>query len=83
MSPPPGSFVLSILVPKLTVLTVCPKITSTNSTSKLQLNAFQYSVGDAVMLDAISYGQDCIWLVKSTRKRQYEMAEKIKISILG
>ncbi len=34
--------------------------TATRSTSKFHLNMFQYSVGGAVMLDAITYGQDCI-----------------------
>ena len=40
--------------------TLCPRIKSTRSTSKFHLNTFQYSVGGAVMLDAITYGQDCI-----------------------
>ncbi len=37
--------------------TLCPRIKSTRSTSKFHLNMFQYSVGGAVMPDAIAYGQ--------------------------
>ncbi len=55
MAPSPGGFLLSILVPK------CSSITSTSSKSKFHLNTFQYSVGGAVMPNAIIYGQDCIW----------------------
>ncbi len=40
--------------------TLCPRITSTRSTSKFHFNTFQYSVGGAVMPDAITHGQDCI-----------------------
>ncbi len=36
-----------------------PSITSTRSTSKFHLIMFQYSPGVAVMLDAITYSQDC------------------------
>ncbi len=39
--------------------TFCPSVTSTRPTSKLHFNTFQYSVGGAVTLDAITYGQDC------------------------
>ncbi len=39
--------------------TLCPRITSTRSTSKFYFNRFQYSVGGAVMLDAMTHGQDC------------------------
>ena len=39
--------------------TLCPRITSTRSTSKFHFNMFQYSVGGAVMPDAITFGQDC------------------------
>ncbi len=39
--------------------TLCPSITSTCSTSKFHFNTFQYSIEGAVMLDAITYGQDC------------------------
>ena len=35
-------------------------ITSTRSTSKFHINTFQVSVEGAVMLDAITYGQDCM-----------------------
>ena len=41
--------------------TLCPSITSTRSTSKFYFNMFQYIVGGAVMSDAITYGQDCMW----------------------
>ena len=41
--------------------TLCPRITSTHSSSKFYFNIFQYSVGGAVMPDAITYGQDCIF----------------------
>ncbi len=37
--------------------TLCPSLTAT---LKFHLNTFQYSVGGAVMLNAITYGQDCI-----------------------
>ncbi len=40
--------------------TLCPSITSTRSTSKFDFNMLQYSVGGAVMLDVITYGQDCV-----------------------
>ncbi len=40
--------------------TLCPSITSTRSTSKFHLNMFQHSVDDAVMPDAITYGQECL-----------------------
>ncbi len=36
--------------------TLCCSITSTHSTSKFHLNMFQYSIGGAIMLDAITYG---------------------------
>ncbi len=39
--------------------TLCPKITSTRSTSKFHFNTFQYSIGGAVMPDAMTFGQDC------------------------
>ena len=29
---------------------------------KFHLNLFQYSVGDGIMIDAITYGQDCTTL---------------------
>ncbi len=35
------------------------RITSTRSTSKFHLNTFQYSIGGSVMIDAITYDQDC------------------------
>ncbi len=38
--------------------TLCPSITSTCSTSKFHPNMFQYSVGGAVIPNAITYGQD-------------------------
>ncbi len=44
---------------ELVYSTLCPSITATHSTSKFHLNMFQYSVGGAVLLDAITYGQDC------------------------
>ncbi len=34
--------------------------TSTSSTSKFHINTFQYNVGGAVMLNAITYSQDCL-----------------------
>ncbi len=44
---------------ELVYSTLCPNITSTRSTSKFHFNMLQYSVGGAVMPDAITYGQDC------------------------
>ncbi len=41
-------------------LTLCPSITSTCSTSEFHLNMLQYSVSGLVMLDAFTYGNDCI-----------------------
>ncbi len=49
-----GSLDIKLLYP-----TLCPSITSTHFTSKFRLNTFQCSVGGAVMLDAITYSQDC------------------------
>ncbi len=47
--------------------TLCPRITSTRSTSKFHLNMFQYSVSGLVMLDAFTYGKDC--MLKFLRKK--------------
>ncbi len=41
--------------------TLCPSITSTCSTSKFHFNMLQYSVWGAIILNAITYGQDCMW----------------------
>ncbi len=40
--------------------TLCPSITSRCSTPKFCFNTFQYSIGGAIMPDAITYGQDCM-----------------------
>ncbi len=40
--------------------TLCPSIISICSTSKFHLNTLQYSDGGDVMLNAITYGKDCI-----------------------
>ncbi len=40
--------------------TLCPSITSTPSTSNFHSNMLQYSVSGLVMLDASTYGQDCV-----------------------
>ncbi len=50
---------MSTLDIELVYWTLCPSITSTHSTSKFCFNTFQYSVGGAVMPDAITYGEDC------------------------
>ncbi len=42
--------------------TLCPSITSTRSTLNFHSNTLQYSVGGAIMLDAIPYSQDCLLL---------------------
>ncbi len=39
--------------------TLCPSITTTRSTSKFHFNTFQYSIEGAIMLHAITCGQDC------------------------
>ncbi len=44
---------------ELVYSTLCPSITSTHSSSKFCFNTFQYSIGGAIMLDAITYSQDC------------------------
>ncbi len=40
--------------------TLCPRITSTCSTSNFHSNMLQYSVSGLVMLDAFTCGKDCI-----------------------
>ena len=59
--------------------TLYPSITSTCSTSNFHFNTFQYSIEGAVMLDAITYGQDCTLVAneekqdgQSTRERYNE-----------
>ncbi len=39
--------------------TLCPRITAAPSTPTSHLNTFQYSVGGAVILNAITYSQEC------------------------
>ncbi len=39
--------------------TLCPSIKSTRSTSNFHSNMLQYSLSSLVMLDTITYGQDC------------------------
>ncbi len=50
---------MGTLAIELVYSTLCPSITSTHSTSKFCFNTFQYSVGGAVMPDAVAYIQDC------------------------
>ncbi len=67
---------------ELVYSTLCPSITSTHSTSKFHLNMFQYSIGGAVMLDAITYGKDCIrqgFLVANINEKRRNLV-KYKIS---
>ncbi len=45
--------------------TLCPRITLTRSTSKFRFNMLQYSVSGLVMLDAFTYGKDCITLLET------------------
>ncbi len=40
--------------------TLCPRITLTRPTSNFHSNMLQYSVSGLVMLDAFTYGKDCI-----------------------
>ena len=44
---------------ELVYSTLCPSITATYSMSKFYLNMLQYSIGGAVMLNTITYSQDC------------------------
>ncbi len=69
--PSPDGFLLSILAPKWAAmtLTLCTQhcvpgshlhVPHQNSTS----THFQYRIGGAVMLDAVTYGQDCISIMR-------------------
>ncbi len=49
--------------------TLCPRITSTHSASKFHLNMLQYSVGGALMPNALTYSQDCTTTSKLASKR--------------
>ncbi len=51
--------------------TLCPSITLTRSTSKFHLNMLQYSVSGLAMLDAFTYGNDCITILRGRTVHQH------------
>ncbi len=59
--------------------TLCPSITSTRSTSKFHFNTFQYSASGLVMLDAMTYGQDCTCIIASTPGVELNMLPETRL----